>query len=143
MEITIENLGGGAPLSVMQLVGELDASNYQDVIAQFQQLYRQGTRRLLLDLSGVTFLSSAGLVALHSIALMLRGESPPDLDAGWGVFHDMSNDLDVHSGPEANFKLLGPQPRVLRALEMSGFSRRLPIFEDRDAALHSFSEASL
>lgn len=92
MEINVENLAGGAPLSIMQLVGELDASSYQDVIARGQELYRQGMRRLLLDLSGVTFLSSAGLVALHSIALILRGESPPDPEAGWGVFQDMSNE---------------------------------------------------
>lgn len=91
MEINVENLAGDAPLSIMQLVGELDASSYQDVIARGQELYRQGMRRLLLDLSGVT-LSSAGLVALHSIALILRGESPPDPEAGWGVFQDMSNE---------------------------------------------------
>lgn len=139
MEITVENLAGGASLSIMQLVGELDASNYQDVIARVQALYRQGMRRLLLDLSGVTFLSSAGLVALHSAALILRGQNPPDPDSGWSVFHDMSNDLDGHPEPEANFKLLSPQPRVTRALEMSGFSRLLPIFDDRDAALASFT----
>lgn len=142
IEISVENHSGSAPLTVMQLAGELDASNYQDVITRVQELYQQGTRRLLLDLSNVTFLSSAGLVALHSAALILRGQRPLDPESGWGAFHAISNDLDARTEPEANFKLLSPQPRVARALEMSGFSRLLPIFDDRDSALASFVGAA-
>ena len=36
-----------------------------------------GTRQLVIDLSNVSFLSSSGLVALHSAALVMRGDEPP------------------------------------------------------------------
>ena len=37
-----------------------------------------GARDFLLDLSDLTYISSAGLVALHSVALLAKGEDLPD-----------------------------------------------------------------
>jgi len=55
-------------------------------------------------------MSSSGLVALHSIAVMLRGEKPPDLGSGWGTFRAVDRDKDL--GLQPHFKLLNPQPDV-------------------------------
>jgi hypothetical protein len=131
---------GGSAVTVMRLSGELDASNYRDLIAQVQELYDNGARRLLLDLSDVSFLSSAGLVALHSAVLIMRGQAPPDLDEGWNVFHAISNDVDSHAQPEDRVRILRPQARVTRALEMSGFSRLIPNFDDEQRAIASFGD---
>jgi len=133
---------GAGPVTILRLAGELDASNYLQLVARVQELYASGARRLLLDLSGLTFLSSAGLVGLHSAVLIMRGQQPPDPEGGWGVFHAMSDDLQRQPAPEANFKVLCPQPRVAKALEMSGFSRLLPVFQEREQALASFSAAA-
>ena len=140
MNIMVENLVAGVPVTVVRLEGELDASNYQEFITRANSLYRDGTRHVLLDLSDLSFLSSSGLVALHSVALTMRGEKPPDPAAGWDVFHAISHDLDRQPGPQANIKLVNPQPRVARTLEVSGFSRLLPIFSDKEAALASFAQ---
>jgi hypothetical protein len=42
--------------------------------------------QILLDLSSASFVSSSGLVAIHSIALLLHGEQPPDLEQGGRPF---------------------------------------------------------
>jgi anti-anti-sigma regulatory factor len=139
MNMTVENVPGDVPVTVLRLEGELDGSNYQQLIDRVEALYEEGSRRLLLDLRHLTYLSSAGLVALHSIALTMRGEKPADPETGWGAFRAIHNDLDSHPSPEANLKMLGPQPRVARTLEMSGFSRLISILPDEERALASFT----
>jgi anti-anti-sigma regulatory factor len=96
-----------------------------------------GTRLLLIDLSAVTFLSSSGLVALHSAALIMSGQKPPDPEAGWSTFHTMASDIE--RGPSTTCKLLCPQPRVRKSLDVTGFNAFLPIFTDLDEALASFA----
>lgn len=129
---------GGDAVTVMRLFGELDATNYRELIARVQALHEQGARRLLLDMSDVTFLSSAGLVALHSAVMIMRGQAPPDLEEGWNVFHAISNDVEGQAQPEESLRILRPQERVARALEMSGFSRLIPSFDDEKGAIDSF-----
>jgi anti-anti-sigma regulatory factor len=138
MNITTAQLQGNKPVTVMKLVGELDASCYLDVIAAAKQLYQQGTRDLLLDLSDMTFMSSAGLMALHSITMLMQGKEPPNPDDGWGAMHDIAHDVDQTNGFATHCKLLRPQPRVAKTLTITGFNQILQIFNDQDEALASF-----
>ena len=67
MEISTYPIADPIPVQVMTLRGELDASNYLDVIERVRALYEAGARQLVIDLSNVSFLSSSGLVALSLI----------------------------------------------------------------------------
>ena len=93
---TTEEVSARVPLTVLTLEGELDASNFERLIDEVRTLYDNGTRNLLIDLGGLTFLASSGLVALHSIVRLLHGEPPPDLESGWDALHSLG--LDVSSG---------------------------------------------
>lgn len=123
---------------ILDLDGELDASNYLDVIERVRQLYNGGARQLVIDLSNLTFLSSSGLVALHSAALVMRGEEPPGPELGWSAFHAIAT--DVEQGFETCCKLVNPQGRVRKTLEMTGFNTFLEIFDNTDAAVRSFGD---
>jgi anti-anti-sigma regulatory factor len=136
MDIVVKEAQGNIPVTIMQLQGELDASNYLDVIAHTKEVYKAGTRDLLLDLSGLSFMASSGLVALHSIALIMRGEEPPDPEHGWGAFRALGRDKEA--GFEQHCKVLNPQPPVARALEITGFKAFLEVYTDLDTALASF-----
>ncbi len=138
MQITTTQLQGSKPVTVMRLVGELDASCYLDVIAAAKQLYKQGTRDLLLDLGDMTFMSSAGLMALHSITMLMQGKEPPNPDDGWGAMHDIAHDVDQTTGFATHCKLLRPQARVAKTLTITGFNQILQVFNDQDEALASF-----
>jgi anti-anti-sigma factor len=142
MNIIVDQVAAGVPVTVMRLAGELDASNYQEIIGRAEALYQDGARHLLLDLSDLTFLSSSGLVALHSIALTMRGEKAPDPEAGWDLVHAMGNEVAASTGPQRSLKLLNPQSRVARTLDVSGFSRLFSIYSDQEEALASFAAAS-
>ncbi len=137
MEVNAKTVPGSSALAILDLNGELDASNYLDVIERVRELYRAGARQLVIDLSDVTFLSSSGLVALHSAALVMRGDEPPSPELGWSAFHAIAS--DVEQGFETCCKLANPQGRVRKALEMTGFNTFLEIFDDADAAVQSFA----
>jgi anti-anti-sigma factor len=138
LSITIDKAEGHVPVTIVRLSGELDGSNYATLIEQGHELYAADARNLLLDLSDLTFMSSSGLVALHSLALIMRGGGRPDEGGGWSSFHTIASDIETATGTEKHFKLSGPQPRVRKTLETTGFDQILEIFEDEQTALQSF-----
>jgi anti-anti-sigma factor len=137
MDITVTKVqGASCPVTVLGTHGDLDASNYQELITKVKELYDAGARDMLLDLSDTPYMSSSGLVALQSIAAMLRGEEPPDPETGWSAIRAIDRQRDA--GLQEHLKLLEPQPRVDRVLETVGFKRFLEIYADLDSALASF-----
>jgi anti-anti-sigma regulatory factor len=124
------------PVTVLCPQGELDASNYQELVAAAQEVVRGGGQDILLDLSQTTYMSSSGLVALQSMAALLRGEEPPDPEAGWAAYHAVDRDRDA--GFQVHLKLLNPQPRVDHVLDMVGFKRFLEVHADLETAVASF-----
>lgn len=136
MQVTVEQIQGHVPITVLAIQGDIDASNYEQVIAKARDLYAAGARHLLLDLSDVPFMGSSGVVALHSIALLMRGETPPDPEAGWQAFHTI--DHARAGGVQQQVKLLGPQPRVSRTLQMTSMNDFFEIYTDKQAAIASF-----
>lgn len=136
MEVNVQRAPNTPAVAILKVDGEIDASNYLDVISAVRQLYGDGARQLVVDLTDVTFLSSSGLVALHSSAMIMRGDEPPDPELGWGAFHAIAS--DVERGFETCCKLYGPRERVLKTLEMTGFSNFLEIYNDLDTAVASF-----
>jgi anti-anti-sigma regulatory factor len=136
MHITVTEVQGTVPVTVLQIQGEIDASNYQRVTARAKQAYDGGTRNLILDLSEVPFMASSALVAMHSVALLMRGEAPPDPDAGWGALRSI--DREREAGLQQHVKLLNPQPKVERVLKMAGFDRFFEIYTDQEEAIASF-----
>ena len=127
---------GRVPVMVLQPHGDMDASNYLELIAAAQKAYGAGERDVLLDLSHVPYLSSSGLVALQSIAALMRGDTPPDPEGGWEALRAIGRDREM--GMQSRFKLLNPQPRVDRVLDTVGFKRFLEIYTDLEAAVASF-----
>jgi anti-anti-sigma factor len=136
MDITVTQRQGSVPVTVLQTHGDLDASNYQDLIASARQAYDEGARAILLDLGDTSYMSSSGLVALQSIAALLRGDVPTDLESGWEAFRSIDRDRD--RGFQTSFKLVNPQPRVEHVLEMVGFTGFLEIHTDLEIAVNSF-----
>jgi anti-anti-sigma regulatory factor len=136
MNITVEQPAAGRPVTLFRLQGDLDGSNYLDLIGKTKDAYQDGAKYLLLDLSEVPYMSSAGLVALHSAVLILRGAQPPDPTAGWSALKSIA--LEQTTSAQPLVKLLNPQPRVTRTLEMSGMNLFFEIYTDEAAALASF-----
>ena len=136
MNISVSQAQGNVPVTVIKLDGQLDGQNYQELISKAQELYGAGARDFLLELSGLTYISSAGLVALHSVALLARGEELPDTEGGWAAYRSMGRSREA--GVQKHVKLLNPSSEVMGVLDMVGFSNVFEIFTDRDEAVNSF-----
>ncbi len=136
MNITVSQAQGKVPVTVIKLDGELDGQNYQDLIAKAREVYEGGTRNFLVDLSDLTYVSSAGLVALHTVALLARGEALPDTEAGWSAIRSVGR--AGGSGIQEHVKLLNPRDEVRSVLDMVGFSGAFEIHTDLEEAVKSF-----
>jgi anti-anti-sigma regulatory factor len=133
MQITVSKR---EDVTVMHITGDVDASNYTDVINKTQELYDDGARRLLLDMGNVPYVSSAGLMALHTVARIFTGQAVQSKDGGRPSFRALNSqqDADVRD----RVKLLNPQPEVEQVLEVVGLKQFLEVHRDLDAAVKSF-----
>ena len=129
METTVEQIDGAAPVTILSLDGELDASNFQELIDTVKRLYDEGTRRLIIDLASLRFMASSGLVALHSIVQIMHGEEPLDPEGGWGALHSIGGER------QTEVRLAGPQPAVERVLQRTGLDRLFVVHADRYTAI--------
>ena len=138
MTIEVEHLGGTPSVTALALDGELDASNFEQVIAVVRDAYASGARGLVLDLSRLTFMASSGLFALHSALRIMRGETPTDPEMGWGALHEMSHD---HHTATANVRLAGAQDSIARVLDRTGMSGLFGMDAKRDDAVAALRRA--
>jgi anti-anti-sigma regulatory factor len=132
LQTTVDQVDAG--VAVVAIEGELDASNYEGLIETVRGLYANGTRRVILDLSGLTYMASSGLVALYSIVQVLRGQEPPDPESGWSAFHALGESLESGASEE-EVRLAGVQPSVERVLQRTGMDKLFPTYPDRAAAI--------
>jgi anti-anti-sigma factor len=138
MTIDVEKLGGEPPVTVIALTGELDASNYEQVIDIVRDAYGDGSRGLVLDLAELTFMASSGLFALHSAVRIMRGETPPDPEEGWGALHQMAQDHDAQA---SNVRLAAAQEPIARVLDRTGMLRLFPLDGSRADAVAAIQGA--
>ena len=136
METTVEQIDGAVPVTVLALDGELDASNFQGLVETVRGLYKEGTRRLIIDLAGLRFMASSGLVALHSIVQVMHGEEPLDPEGGWQALHSLGGE------PQSEVRLAGPQPAVDRVLKRTGLDRMFVVHADRYTAIDAATAAA-
>ena len=136
MEITVSTQQGKVPVTVVQPHGDVDASNYAELVNKVETLHKDGAQDFLIDLSDVPYMSSAGLVALHSIAIMLRGEKAADPQSGWAALKSI--DRSRERGMQKHAKLLNPQEYVADTFEKAGFTQFFEVLTDLNKAVTSF-----
>ncbi|MDH5545072.1 MAG: STAS domain-containing protein [Gammaproteobacteria bacterium] len=113
LHITVLEQKGSEHVTVLHLKGELDGSNYKELESRANELVADGASNFLVDLSGVSYMGSAGLRAFHSISNAVKGE-------GGAV------------------KLLNPSDAVARILKTLGFDQFFQVYTNLDEALDSF-----
>ena len=125
-----------ANVTIMHLLGDVDSSNYTEVIIKAQEAYDDGARNLLLDLTKVPYVSSAGLMALPTLARIYSGQSIKGKDGGRPTFRAINPKEDATA--REHVKLLGPQAAVEQVLDVIGLKQFFEIFTDLDTAVKSF-----
>ena len=125
---------GRVPVTVIHVDGNIDSGTYEQFLAHANELMKNGARHILVDLSHVKFVSSAGLRALHDVFTQLRaldpGASPHDVEVKKGI------SAGLYKSP--HLKLLNLSPEARMAFEMAGFDMFIGTFTDKAAAIASF-----
>ncbi len=136
MLITLSKEQGRVPVTVMRVNGDIDASNYTEVIKAAQEAYDNSARDLLIDLSKVPFISSAGLISLHTVALIFAGDSLQATGSSRPSLRSLDPKRD--RVVRKHVKLLGPQPQVEQFLEIVGLKQFFQVFDYLENAVQSF-----
>ena len=114
METAVEMKGD---VSVLHISGSVDGLTADDLQLAFSREVDAEHYRLVADLGGVEYTSSAGLRVL------------------------LGTMKDVRSAG-GDLRLAAPLPDVLKVLELSGFTSILKIFDTIDQAVESFSSGA-
>ncbi|MFN8412931.1 MAG: STAS domain-containing protein [Anaerolineales bacterium] len=136
MHISFSKHEGRVPVIVMHLTGDLDASNYTDVIVRAQEAYDEGARNIVIDLSKVPYVSSAGLMSLHTLALIFTGNAIQASGLGRPSFRSLDQNRDQKV--KEHVRLLSPQPPVAQVLDTIGLRNFLSVYTDLESAIQAF-----
>ncbi len=104
------------PVTILAVRGDVDGSNFYQLVDAAEGAFASGGTQMVVDLSGVGSVTSAGLVALQTIAA--RAAS-----LGGKVV------------------LCAARDSVYQVLRMTGFTYSIGVYEDVAAAQASFAEA--
>lgn len=96
-------------LRILILRGRLDADTAADLELAVQDLLTSGARDFLIDLEGVSYVSSAGLRVMLALAKQLEGS-------------------------KGRLRLCAIGPAVMQVFDVAGFSKLFVIVKDRAAA---------
>jgi anti-anti-sigma factor len=123
---------GRVPVTVFHLHGQIDASTYEAFQNDAEQAFKTGARYLLLDLSDVDYISSAGLRALHNIYKLFRADDADESSEA------ISKGISDGTYKAHQLKLLNPNAEVSRILKVAGFDMYLDIFHNQNEAIEAF-----
>jgi hypothetical protein len=130
MEVTVSQEEGRVPVTVFHITGAVTSN--QELEARAQEAYDKGARNILLDLTEVPYMATAGLRALHSIFMLLRTDTPEESDQATKAGIAAGTFVSPH------LKLLNPTPHVLEVLKLAGYDMFLEIHRDVNQAVASF-----
>jgi len=128
LNITASQIQGEVPVTILHLSGHLHGSTEPELLDRARQAREDGSKYLLLDLSGVQVLTSAGLRAIHNIFNLFTPQSDRQVIKQHGD--------EPYKSPY--FKLVCPNPDVYYVLNITGFLQNILIYTDMDEATNSF-----
>lgn len=137
MNISTSQAQGKVPVTIIKIDGQLDGQNYQELIMKAQELCNAGVCDFLLDLSDLSYISSSGLVALCSIAMLVRGEKLSNARDGQPAPRPLVHATEA--GTQKHVKLLNPRSEITHIFEMVGLATLFDVFTNLDEAVNSFS----
>jgi len=120
LNIMVGEAQSNVPVTILRLEGDIDAATQKVLQDKATEVVGGGATHILLDMSGVNYMGSAGFRAIHALTNML------------------SSDESSNLRKSPYLKLLNPTESVARVIKTLGFDVYLDIYQDRDEALNSF-----
>ena len=129
LNITSSQVQGDVTVTILRLSGHLHGSTEHQLLDRARQAYEDGSKYLLLDLSELEILTSAGLRAIHKIFNMFTPQSDVEIIHQHGT--------EPYKSPY--FKLVCPSPEIYYVLNIAGFLQNILIYNNMEDAVNSFN----
>ena len=104
----------GSVAYIVTVVGRVDSSNANELDTTLTQLISDGHKKLVLELTEITYMSSAGLRAIVSA-------------------------LRAAKKKRGNVRIAAPSERVAEVFELAGLNPLFQTFDDVETAVNSFN----
>src|SRR5574338_124421 len=118
LKISSEQIQADVPVTVLHLRGWLDAQGEGELLERARAVHDGGAEYLLIDLSELSTLTSAGMRAIQKV---------------YQMFTPKEDHFKV-----AHLKLCSAPPQIYNVLGITGFLQNIPMYESMEAALQSF-----
>jgi anti-sigma B factor antagonist len=132
MEIKVSTENGRVPVAVVHVDGKVDASTADAFLTEVTGLINNGAKDVLVDMSHVPYMSSAGLRSLHDIFNQLRAANNETDD------EEVRKGINEGTYKSPHLKLLNLSDDTRTAFETAGFDMYIQTFTDRREAINSF-----
>jgi anti-anti-sigma factor len=120
LKITSEQVQAAVPVTVLQVRGWLDAQSEEQLLAVARTAFEEGARYILIDMSELDTITSAGIRSLQKI---------------YQMYTPKEDRLRI-----AHLKLCNAPPQIYNVLGITGFLHNIPMYESLPAALDSFGK---
>ena len=120
LTISTEQMQADVPVTVFRLRGWLDAQSEERLLEAARTTYDNGSRYLLIDMTDLDTLTSAGMRALQKV---------------YQIFTPKEDRFKV-----AHLKLCNAPPQIYNVLGITGFLQNIPMYESVDSAVQSFGK---
>ena len=128
LTITTSQILGDVSVTVFHLEGHLHGPTEQELLDRARQAFEDGAKHLLLDMSELEVLSSAGLRAIINIFKLFTPQSDVEVMREHGD--------EPYKSPY--FKIVCAKPEIYYILNITGFLQNILIFNDLVDASSSF-----
>ncbi len=129
LNINVSQLQVDPPATVIHVSGHLHGETERELIDAARQAQDAGSKYLLLDLSGLDVLTSAGLRAIQLIFKLFTPKSD----------ERMINQHGEEPYKSPYFKIVCPSPQIYYVLNISGFLQNIPIYNNMEEAVNSLA----
>lgn len=116
LKITSEKKQTPMPVTIFHISGWLDAQGEPKLLEAAQSAHDTGVTRLLIDMSELDTLTSAGIRTLQRVYQMYTSKDEQ----------------------KENLKLCNAHPQIYHVLSITGFLKHIPMYESVTSALESF-----
>ena len=108
------------PVTVLRISGWLDAQSEEQLLEAARTAYDGGARYLLIDMTDLDTITSAGIRALQKL---------------YQMFTPKEDRFKI-----AHLKLCNAPPQIYNVLGITGFLQNIPMYENLEDAIASFGK---
>ncbi len=131
MDIVHAQALGRVPITILRLKGNFDSDSAEHFNTEARKAVEGGAKDILLDLSGVPFMSSVGIRSISTLYDLLHPYTPEEKKS-------VNEAIRAGTYKAPHLKLLAPTERVREMMHLVSLDWYMQIFSSEEEAISAF-----